>query len=103
MSKKLKIPAHYCQHWKDGTPTGIWWLESGNDSGRPELDKIGEGFFVTYHPEQELESETVLFTCDRIKGLAMRIKQYKPPPIEEQAGVEVLQAPERPSGSNPPE
>lgn len=74
--RTIKVPAYYSHHWeRNGNPSGVWSM----GETRPKPENIREGFFVVYHPEQELQIEDIFVVTERLHGAAYRIEEYKPP------------------------
>lgn len=67
-----KVSAYWTQHWKHtGVPTGAWW--AAKDA--PKLSDINDGFFVVFHPEQDIQETMLPCIAERRGGFLKKITE----------------------------
>lgn len=68
----MKVPSYWTQHWKNtGQPTGGWW--AGKDA--PNISYINDGFFLVFHPEQEIEQTMLPCIAERRGGFIQKLRE----------------------------
>lgn len=67
-----KVPSYWTQHWKNsGQPTGAWF--TGKDT--PSISYINDGFFLVFHPEQEIETTMLPCLAERRGGFVQKLHE----------------------------